>query len=165
MGMPVQSSSAVEFLRTGCFAEVRPGTSFQRVRELWGDPTAYRLTSPPSRIYGPVWLFVSGDTVTHAGIYIDDLASPAPPGFTLDVPIESVDAFRTAVAQAGLRLEQADDEMVEGDPEVILRVPQSGVMALFNAAGRLSCIVSRPINPDSDATEVRSPGDAARRDG
>ena len=132
--------SALEFFRSGHLGAVAPGMTETDVRRLWGEPTSYRLTRPPSRIYGPVWLFVSSGVITHGGIYIEDLASPGPPGFVLDLPVDSEASFTAALEAAKVDYTLATDEMEEGEPEVVLRAHDSGVLAVFDKDGRLACI-------------------------
>jgi hypothetical protein len=151
MGRQVRSDdssevSVVQFLRTGLLGPGGHGLTEEAVRQLWGEPTDLRLTTPASRSYGPVMVFFRDGTVTHIGVYVEHLGSAGPPGFDFDVPVDSEGTFRRALLAAGLHAERADDEMHEGEPEVVLRVEGSGVLAFFNERGQLAGI-SNPMPP------------------
>lgn len=141
---PPVKVSALGFLRTGKLGTVSAGMTQADVIHEWGEPTASRLTRPSSICYGPVMLFHDFHYITNLGIYPQLLDAQPPPGFVLDVPTNSRHAFLQATQQAGLHLEPAEDEMREGEPEVVLRCHESGILVVFDAAGRLSCL-SQPI--------------------
>ena len=136
--------SVTEFLRSRCLGPVSAGVSMAEVVALWGQPTEAHLSRPPAYSYGPVWLFVRDKKVTHAGVYATLSMSPGPPGFAFDVAVDSEEAFRRSISSAGLHCSRADDLMRDGEPEVVLRIEESGVEVVFDENGRLSCL-AEPI--------------------
>jgi hypothetical protein len=74
--------------------------------------------------------------------------TPGPPGFHFDVPIDSEEEFRRVVAAAGLHCNRAEDLMYEGEPEVVLRIEETGVEVVFDADGRLSSL-TEPMPPST----------------
>lgn len=156
-----EAVSILEFVKTGRLGPVGPGIDESTVRELWGEPTDSHLTRPQSLSYGPVMLFLRADHVTHCGVYLEDLDSPGPPGFIFDVPVDSVTSFRRAVDSAGLHFDRAEDETNEGEPEVVLRIKESNVLALFDANGRLSCLTGR-ARPWAGPSSERAPEEVIR---
>jgi hypothetical protein len=62
------------------------------------------------------------------------------------VALESEEAFRRSISSAGLHCSRADDLMYDREPEVVLRIDESGIEIVFDENGRLSCL-AEPI-PD-----------------
>ena len=139
-----ETVSITEFLRSRRLGPVSAGVSTAEVVALWGQPTEAHLRRPPAYSYGPVWLFVRDEKVTHAGVYPMLSKSPGPPGFAFDVALESEEAFRRSITRAGLHCSRADDLMYDGEPEVVLRIEESGVEVVFDENGRLSSL-AEPI--------------------
>lgn len=138
--------SVTEFLRTRRLGPVAAGLTMAEVIALWGQPTEVHLSRPPAYSYGPVWLFVRDGKVTHAGVYPALSKALGPPGFACDVALESEEAFRRSISGAGLHCSRADELMYDGEPEVVLRIDESGIEVVFDENGRLSCL-AEPI-PD-----------------
>jgi hypothetical protein len=141
--------TASEFIRTSELGPVRAGMLLEGVIAIWGQPTEYHLSRPPACSYGPVWIGYSyprdksggrDRRVTHAALMIRDLHHPGPPGFVFDLPIDSKDAVTGALAAIGLHATRAEDLMYAGEPEVVLRVEESGIEMVFDEAGVLSCV-------------------------
>jgi hypothetical protein len=121
--------------------------SLEEVAVLWGEPTEFHLSRPPGCSYGPVWIFyrliengIGGHTgqVTHAAIMPRELHEPGPPGFLFDLPVASESEVVSALTTLGLHVARAEDLMYPGEPEIVLRVAESGVELLFDAMGRLT---------------------------
>ena len=138
-----ETVSVIEFLRTRRLGAVSAGISMGEVVGLWGQPSESHLSRPPACSYGPVWLFLRDGKVTHAGIYPALSSAAGPPGFQFDVPLDE-EAFRRSVVMAGLHCTHAVDLMRKGDPEVVLRIDESGVEVVFDEVGRVSCL-AEPI--------------------
>jgi hypothetical protein len=152
--------SVLGFALTGAIGLVRPGISQDEVQRAWGAPLQLRLTRPPSLSYGPVMVFLRDRVVTHMGIYFRNLDNGdelLPGSIQLAFDLDGrtlIEEFRQRIDQAGSNCELARDLMYEGEPEVVLRVRESAVTAVFDEAGRLSCLVSEPDAP-TNIGEVR----------
>jgi hypothetical protein len=140
----VTPKSALGFALSGAIGPVRSGVAFDEVIALWGQPTALRLTRPPSRMYGPVMVLLAEDgTVGGLTLVVGDQGSPAPFELALDLNAETtLEEFRGAVKQAGRHCDLATEEMYDGESEVVVRVRESGVLAVFDENGHLSCLSS-----------------------
>jgi hypothetical protein len=145
--------SVLSFALTGAIGLVRPGISEDEIQRSWGPPSQLRLTRPPSRSYGPVMVFLRDGLVTHMGIYFRNRGNgdePLPGSNQLVYDLDGrtlIDEFRQRVDQAGSHCDLARDVMYDGEPEVVLRIQESAVTAVFDEAGRLSCLESEPDAP------------------
>ena len=136
--------STLGFALSGAIGSVRSGIPFDEVIAVWGEPAEYRLTSPPSRTYGPVMVVMAdNEMVGSLTMLVGDRGPPAPFEFALDLNAETtLDEFRRTVEQAGRHCDLASEVMYDGEPEVVVRVRESGVLAVFDENGHLSCLSS-----------------------
>ena len=82
-------------------------------------------------------------TVGGLTVVVGDQGPPAPFELALDLNAETtLDEFRRAIEQAGRHCDLASEEMYDGEPEVIVRVRESNVLAVFDENGHLSCLSS-----------------------
>ena len=89
-------------------------------------------------------LFLRGDVVTHAGVYLREQDAQVPPPFRLDIEFESIEDFYGMMDSAGLHYVQVENHM-NGDGLSVLRILESGVVVVFDAEGALSHVASEPI--------------------
>ena len=147
----VEPVTASDFVSSCHLGPVRIGMQLEEMIALWGDPTEFHLSRPPACSYGPLWIGyrIHGNKehgydcrITHAELIVRELSQPGPPGFAFDLPVESQETVSEALARMGLHTVLAKDQMYPGEPEVVLRVVESGVELVFDEAGRLSCVAT-----------------------
>ena len=141
--------TALGFALTGRMGSVCTGLTEADAVDMWGSPTTYRLTTPPSRWWGPVAIFLgSGRRITHMGIYFEGLGGEAREALgaspiSLDlVPETTPTEFRRRVSEAGAECEDATDLTFDDDAVLLIRVLGSGVVGVWDEQGLMTCLSS-----------------------
>jgi hypothetical protein len=152
-------ATVLEFAMTGFIGAVGAGMSEEDVVGVWGEPSQTRLTRPPSLSYGPIMLYLRSGVVTHIGVYLRNLESGnhnTANGVQLILDLDSstsVAEFRRQVNQRGGHCEVASELMYADEPEIVLRVLESAVVAVFDETGRLSSLSSEPAERMGESNE------------